>query len=169
MRGSLRLLMTTICRSGEYHLSVVITIGFWLPMAPAGIVRAYRVPSACTPLMVCVPRDVVTRSVFPPRLWDRLKRWHPGSPDAGPFDGGSRHLLARSYVRFEDVARAGHGSLTKTTCDGSRLTRPKARSREASCRGVCGPGYRARTSPWRCAESGCRRLASGSSPWKKSR
>jgi len=39
MRGSLRLVITTICRSGEYQRSVTITIGFTFPICPAGIVR----------------------------------------------------------------------------------------------------------------------------------
>jgi len=44
MRGSLRLLRMTICRSGEVHTSEVICSGRSFPIWPAGMVRVVRVP-----------------------------------------------------------------------------------------------------------------------------
>src|ERR1700761_7788158 len=64
MRGSVVLLKTRTFRSGEYQVSVVITIGCSLPMAPAGIVRVVRVPCAGTPSMVWVPRSTLLTFEF---------------------------------------------------------------------------------------------------------
>src|SRR5229473_7278067 len=57
MRGSLRLVITTVCSSGEYQRSETISMGRSFPMDPAGMVKVVRVRSARTPSIVCVPRD----------------------------------------------------------------------------------------------------------------
>src|SRR6202790_3256019 len=59
MRGSLRLLYTTVCRSGEIQTSVTMLMGLSLPIWPAGIVRVVRVPLACTPSIFFDPRSSV--------------------------------------------------------------------------------------------------------------
>jgi hypothetical protein len=61
-RGSLRLDSTTTPSSGENQRSLTMSIGAWLPIAPAGIVRVVRVPCASTPSRVAVPSDSVRPS-----------------------------------------------------------------------------------------------------------
>src|SRR3954454_1513120 len=58
-RGSTRFARTITCRSGEYHVSLVDTIGCELPIAPAGTVCVTLFPWAVTPAMVWVPKSVV--------------------------------------------------------------------------------------------------------------
>src|SRR4051794_12285162 len=65
MRRSLRLARTGICRSGEYQVSLVDTIGCALPMAPDGIVWVTLLPCAFTPPMFCVPKSLATTSAEP--------------------------------------------------------------------------------------------------------
>src|SRR5579859_4646552 len=52
MRGSLRLLITTVFNSGDVHTSVTMTIGFSLPICPAAMVFVVRVPVTSTPSIV---------------------------------------------------------------------------------------------------------------------
>ncbi len=61
-RGSLCFISTTICSSGEYHRSCVISRGNSLSNSPAGMVTVMRVPSAMKPSICCVSR----RSFFGP-------------------------------------------------------------------------------------------------------
>src|SRR5271155_1795276 len=120
MRGSLRLIRTTVCNSAEYQRSLVITIGLALPIAPAGIVCVVRVPSACTPLIVCVPSETVV-TLF------RL----PGGPcpaegaTSDALDDGFRPCLPpRKYGVWRAVFRSGSRtycvlatlSVMNTTC-----------------------------------------------------
>src|SRR5208282_5492911 len=56
-RGSVRVLFKTIWRSAEYHRSETTWRAFSFPICPAGMICVVRVPSATTPLIVCVPSD----------------------------------------------------------------------------------------------------------------
>ena len=62
LRGSVRELLITICKSGEYHRMDVLVIGAWLPNSPAGIVVTVWVPRALkyVPGMASVPSEVCT-------------------------------------------------------------------------------------------------------------
>src|SRR5580704_19140487 len=55
VRGSECTVFTSICKSCEYHLSVMIRIGCAFPICPAGIVRVTRVPSTESPCIVSAP------------------------------------------------------------------------------------------------------------------
>ena len=109
MRGSLRLVMTMVCSSDEYQRSLVITMGLALPIAPAGIVRVMRVPSACTPLIVCVPSEVVVRlllvvSQFPLRRAAAVG----AAPIIRACHRPALHLSRDLSIRLKDVLGTGH-------------------------------------------------------------
>src|SRR5260370_6880300 len=63
-RGSECVLLTSICKSAEYHRSDMMVIGCSLPISPAGIVRVIRVPSTFTPSIVCLPSDSLVAFAF---------------------------------------------------------------------------------------------------------
>src|SRR5215470_7853577 len=54
-RGSLCLDRIINCNSGEYQVSLTVSIGCSLPIAPAGKVVTTRVPSHSTPSTICLP------------------------------------------------------------------------------------------------------------------
>ena len=82
LKANLNLLRLSI-QSLEYQRSDTTSMGFSLPISPAGIVRLRRVPSTSTPSIVWVPRD--SGSPLGMRSIRRSKRtlW-PKPPGGGP-------------------------------------------------------------------------------------
>src|SRR5262245_32485830 len=123
MRGSLVLLSTTACSSGEYQRSLTVTIGRSLPILPAEIVKVTRVPSAATPSIVCVPNDSLLTSAPPDQADTPPPTGIPGpaapmtAPDAVPMTLATINFslscgpAARNsaHLRFPEVLSAGGG------------------------------------------------------------
>src|SRR5258707_7575943 len=63
-RGSVCVLWRTSFRSGEYHVSRVITMALSLPIVPAGIVFVVLVPVTGMPSIALSPIDAVLTSPF---------------------------------------------------------------------------------------------------------
>src|SRR5258708_13155376 len=90
-RGSECVLLTSICKSAEYHRSDTTVIGCSLPISPAGIVRVIRVPSTFTPSIVCLPSDSLVAFAFIDPVFHPLNFRYitspppPRPPSALPF------------------------------------------------------------------------------------